>query len=141
MLIKLLKFIQVADAKGKEMDASALVTILAESLLVPTYALQPYISWTAIDSNTAKAVLRYNECEVSGLFFFDDRGEYIRFETIDRYFSEKGTEYKQVKWSGVVENYLEKNGIKFPLTSRLCGIWKKEIMNTLRELSLILSLI
>ncbi|WP_051533957.1 DUF6544 family protein [Desulfitibacter alkalitolerans] len=121
MRIKLLKIFQVADAKGKEMDASALVTVLAESLLVPTYALQPYINWTAIDSNTAKAVIKYNQCEVSGFFFFNDRGEYIRFETNDRYFSEKGSEYKRVKWSGVVENYREKNGMKFP--SHFKAVW------------------
>ena len=44
MLIKLLKIIKVADAKGKEIDESALVTILAEALAVPTYALQDYIN-------------------------------------------------------------------------------------------------
>lgn len=124
MLIKLFKVIKIADANGKEMDESALVTVLAESLLVPTYALQHYIKWTVIDLNTAKAVIRYNESEVSGLFYFNDNGEFIRFETNDRYYSEKGTEYKKLKWSGVAGNYIEKNGIKFP--SYFKAIWLTE---------------
>lgn len=121
MLIKLLKFIKVADAKGKEMDESALVTVLAETLVVPTYALQPYITWTALDSNSAKASINYNGSEVSGIFYFSDNGEFIRFKTSDRYYSEKGTEYLKVKWSAVVSNYAEKNGLKFPAAFK--AIW------------------
>ncbi len=124
MLIKLLKFIKVADAKGKEMDESALVTILAEALLVPTYALQDYIEWTAIDSNTAKAVIRYNNTEVSGQFYFNDQGEFIRFETVDRYYSERGTEYKKLRWSIVAGSYIKKSGMRFP--TDLKAIWRAE---------------
>ena len=124
MLIKLLKLITIADVKSKEMDESALVTVLAECFLVPTYALQPYIKWIEIDLNTAKAVIRCNESEVSGLFFFDDHGKFIRFETDDRHYSEKGTEYKKYKWSVVAGNYIEKNGIKFPTYLR--AMWHTE---------------
>lgn len=121
MLAKLLKFIKVVDAKSKEMDESALVTVLAEALIVPTYALQSYIKWDEIDSNTAKAVINYNNSKVCGLFYFKDNGEFIRFETHDRYYSENGKEYKKVKWAAVVDNYTEKNGIKIP--SVMKGIW------------------
>lgn len=121
MLIKLLKILQVVDAKGKEMDESALVTVLAESLLLPTYTLQDYIKWTAIDPNTAKAVITNNGCQVGGIFYFKDNGEFIKFQTDDRNYSEKGTEYKKVKWSAVVSNYIEKNGIKFP--THLKAMW------------------
>jgi len=114
MLIKLLKGIKVADAKGKEMDASALVTLLAEALIIPAYAFQPYLQWTEIDSNTAKAVMHYHETEVSGLFYFNAQGEMVRFETHDRYYSERGKEYKKLKWSILFSHYIEKNGIRFP---------------------------
>ncbi|GAB6181832.1 hypothetical protein JCM14036_31510 [Desulfotomaculum defluvii] len=124
MLFKFLKFIPVANAKSKELDQSALVTVLAECFLVPTYALQDYISWTSMDTNTAKAVIKYNNQEASGLFYFNDRGEFTRFETDDRYYSEKGTEYKKMKWSAIAENYIEKDGIRFP--SSLKSIWHTE---------------
>ncbi len=124
MLIKLLKFIPVANATGKEIDASALVTVLAECFLVPTYALQDYISWTAVDSKTAKATITYHNTKVSGLFYFNDNGEFTHFVTDDRYYSEKGTEYKKMKWSAVAGNYLEKNGIRMPTYFK--AIWHTE---------------
>jgi hypothetical protein len=124
MLIKFLKFVTVADAKSKEMDESALVTILAETLLVPSYALQDYIKWTAIDSKSAKAILTFNGSEVNGIFYFNEQNEFIRFETNDRYYSGKGIDYKKVKWSAVAGNYLEKNGIKFP--TDLKATWHHE---------------
>lgn len=118
MRIKLLKFIQVAEAKGKEMDESALVTVLAETLLVPSYALQSYITWTPIDQHSAQAEIQHNHIHVSGIFTFNERGEFIRFETNDRYYSEKGTEYKKLKWSVEASDYIVKNGINFPSTLR-----------------------
>lgn len=124
MLIKLLKFIEVANAKGKEMDESALVTVLAETFLIPTYALQNYIQWTTIDINTAKATINNNGIEVSGLFYFNENGEFIRFTTDDRYYSEKGTEYTKLKWSAVAGNYIEKHGIRFPASLKV--IWHTE---------------
>lgn len=124
MLVKLLKFIKVADAKGREMDESGLVTVLAETFLVPTYALQDYIKWISIDTKTAKATISNNGCEVSGLFYFNADGEFIRFETEDRYYSEQGTEYTKLKWSAIVSSYAERNGIKFPADFR--AVWHTE---------------
>lgn len=124
MLIKLLKYIPIADAKGKEMDASCLVTVLAECFLVPTYALQDYIKWTAVDENTAKAELTYHNTTVSGLFFFNPKGEFTRFVTEDRYYSESGGSYKKMKWSAVAGNYIERNGLRFPTFFK--GIWHTE---------------
>ena len=124
MRIKLLKMITIADATGKEMDESGLVTILAEALLVPGYALQPYIQWFPIDGHTAKAVLTYNGIQVSGVYYFNDKWEFLRFESNDRNYSEKGTEYKKYKWSGVASHYVEKNGVKFP--SHFKGVWHTE---------------
>lgn len=121
MLIKLLKLFTVSNSKGKEMDEAALVTVLAEALFVPTYALQPYIKWTTIDNHCVKGTIYYNQTEVSGLFYFNDSGEYIRFETYDRHYSEKGTEFKKVKWTGICGEYKEKNGIKY--ISGFKGVW------------------
>ncbi len=121
MLIKLLKIFKVADDKSKEMDEAGLVTILSETFLVPTYAIQPYIKWTAVEKNTATATIKYNGIEVGGTFSFNDSGVFIRFESNDRYNSEKK---KKVKWSVVADNYIEKNGILFP--TELKAIWHYE---------------
>ena len=121
MIIRLLKRFTVGDALGKEMDASALVTVLAEVFLVPSYALQPYVKWQSIDDNSAGATLIFNETKVSAVFHFNSLGEMIRIDTDDRYFTEKDGTYTNVKWSGLMSNYIKKDGIKFP--SEFKGVW------------------
>ena len=114
MLSRLLKLFTVGNARGKEMDESALVTVLAETFLAPSYALQKYIKWSAIDSLTARATLSNNGTNVSGVFHFNNEGEFIRFETYDRYYADADGTFKKIKWTAEVGNYIEKNGIKHP---------------------------
>lgn len=124
MFIKLVKMFTIADAKGNEMDTSGLVTVLAEALIVPSYALQSYITWTPIDSMAAKATIRFRGTEVSGVFYFNEVGENIRFETSDRYQSQKDGTNKRMTWWVVPGNYQEKRGIRFP--SSISALWKAE---------------
>lgn len=121
MLIKLLKLFTIANVKGKEMDESALVTVLAETLFVPGYALQDYVTWEAINDSTANATLAFNDLKVSGIFHFNDLGEMISFDTGDRYFGQKAGGFSKVRWSALVGDYLEKNGIKHP--SKVKTVW------------------
>ena len=121
MLIKLFKGIKIADARGKEMDISALVTILAEALFVPSYALQSYITWQPLEPKKAKAVIKFNGIEVSGIFHFNDKYEFILFETEERYYSTSGKEYKKMKWSAAAGEYTEENGFRYP--TRLSAFW------------------
>lgn len=114
MLIKLLKIFTVGDSKGAEMDVSALVTILAEALFVPGYALQPYIYWEPIDDFSAKATIENKGIKASGIFFFNDVGECVRFETEDRYFTDKNGTFKKYKWSAYLGKYKNLNGIMTP---------------------------
>lgn len=90
MHIRVMNMIEVENASGKEMDQSSLVTILAEAPMVPSALLQNYIQWKSIDSLTAEATLIYNGYTVRGTFYFNTEGEYIRFETRDRYHSKNG---------------------------------------------------
>lgn len=114
MLIKIARFFTLGDSKGSEMDKSALVTILAEALLIPSYALQPYITWTSIDDRSAKATLKHQGKEVSGIFYFGDSGEMVKFETSDRYYAEKDGSYTNLKWVVTISSYKEINGVKIP---------------------------
>jgi len=114
MHIKLLKRFTVANALGKEMNRSGMVTVLAEALFVPSYILNTYITWQSIDSNSAKATLSFNGESVSGIFYFNDIGEMIFFTSNDRYMSEKDGSYSNIPWSVEVSDYNEINGIKIP---------------------------
>lgn len=99
---------------GKALDKSSLVTFLSESLLIPSAALQDYISWQAIDDYHAKATISYYGISASGIFTFNEKGEMLSFTTDDREaVSTDGTSEK-VKWSVVCGDYKEINGIKKP---------------------------
>ncbi|MTI58565.1 MAG: hypothetical protein FH762_00995 [Firmicutes bacterium] len=121
MIGKLMKIITLFDVTGPKMDQSALVTFLAEALIVPNVALQDYIKWEEIDSYKAKAIMNYGGIKVEGIFTFNDKGEFIKFETNDRYMDKGNGVIEKERWTAKVENYIEKNGIKIP--GRMKGIW------------------
>ena len=114
MFIQVMKLFTVQNVTGMEMDKSTLVTVLAETFMVPSYALQPYINWTAVHSNAAKATLSHQGVSVSGTFYFNDAGEVMRFETNDRYMSQPDGTNKNTKWITFSKNYQERNGYRIP---------------------------
>lgn len=122
MLGKLLKKVTIFDNKGSETNVSQAINYLAESLFVPTCALQQNIIWQAIDQNHAKAIYEYKGVKVEGVFTFNDKGEYTNFETDDRYMDTGSGTFSKNKWTAEVSNYVEKkNGITIP--SDLKAIW------------------
>jgi hypothetical protein len=119
MLIKLARVITVADATGPEMDHSGLVTVLAESLMFPAVALQPYVAWRAVDDRTAAATLSYGGLSVSGTFHFNDASEPVRFDTSDRW--QDGKPPRRIPWSAETTEYQIKDGVK--LARRITATW------------------
>jgi hypothetical protein len=121
MIGKLMKIITLFDVTGPEMDQSALVTFLAETLIVPNTALQDYIKLEEIDNYKAKVIMNYGGIEVEGIFIFNDKGEFIRFETNDRFMDKGNGVIEKEKWTAEVENYIEREGIRIP--GEMGGIW------------------
>jgi hypothetical protein len=120
MLVKLMNLFKITDAQGPEMDAAELVTILAEAVIYPTYFLQNYISCQLINVNTIKGVINNNGIKATGVFYFNAFGEFIAFETFDRYYSSKG-KFHRTRWTVHVDGYTEQNGIRFPEKFR--AVW------------------
>jgi hypothetical protein len=120
MVINACGFITVTDAKGKEMDQAELVTILAETILLPLYSLQTYIKWESIDRFTLKGTIEDNGQIASGLFHFDNNGLMSRFETNDRFFSKDG-KYTRIKWTAFASDYRLING--FYLPTHFKAVW------------------
>ncbi len=108
---RLINLIKIFDEENAQMDQSALVTVLSEALLVPSYALQDYISWEEIDNNTVKATIKYNNIEASGNFYFNDEGMFYKFYTEDRFYS-SGDINELVPWVIYVDSYQIIDGIK-----------------------------
>jgi len=116
---KLFNTFTVADESGaKELDTGELIRYLAETVWFPT-ALLPgqFLKWKAIDNNTAMAILKDGDNEVSLKFYFNDEDEIIR-GTSQRYRLVNGT-YQLVTWTGYYSDYQKRNGILIPLEAKV----------------------
>ncbi len=105
MLGKIMKGITVINANDKETAQSAAIVLLAEALLVPGYIFQDYIKWEKINNLTVKGTIKNNGIQAEALFYFNDKGEYIRFHTLDRNFDNGDGTYKIVPYSIYVGEY------------------------------------
>lgn len=76
MLIKILSLFTVADSKGKEIDQGSLLRYLAETMWFPTAALNEYLYWEEMDQYNAKVTMTYDEITASGIFTFNDIGQF-----------------------------------------------------------------
>lgn len=112
--IKLLSLITVAEARGRETDEGELMRWLAETVWFPT-ALLPgeRLRWEAIDSNSAKAILRSNGFEVNVTFVFNEEGEITQLIG-DRYRAVEGGSYQMQRWLGYYRDYERINGVRIP---------------------------
>ena len=108
------KTLTLFSETGSEMDIACLVTVLSECLIVPSMALQQYISWESIDDTQAKATISYYGITASGIFTFAENGEMVSFTTEDRWAVATDGTKTQTSWSIYVSDYMEKNGIKLP---------------------------
>lgn len=121
--VRLLRVVKLREIKGKELDASELVTLLAEVLLLPAYVVQPYIRWTAISADRARAEITWNGVSAHGIFFFNEAGEFVRFETYFRGKAESSGGFTELPWSVRVSDYVERDGIRQP--SRAVASWEE----------------
>jgi hypothetical protein len=121
MLIRLLRVFTIQDVRGQEMDESALVTVLSEALLIPAYAVQPYIRWEAIGSDRAAAFIRAGEVAVHGIFSFNEAGEFVRFESLQRWRTAKGGHFRRIPWRVTAGSYVIRDGIRHP--TRVAAAW------------------
>lgn len=121
---KLAKMITVFNNRSQEVALGGAVVLLAESLLEPTIAIQNYITWEPVNANTARATLRNGNLEVRGRFFFNEKGEYIRFESDDRPFDLGKGVYKIRPFSITLGEYHEVDGFKMP--NRVSATWHLE---------------
>ena len=119
MLIKL-SLIPVVNARGMEIDQGALLRYLGEMVWYPSAALNDYITWEEIDSTTARATMSYKGITASGIFKFDENGDFVSFEA-DRYYYRKDGSTLE-RWIIKANNYREFEGIRIPVNMSVT--WK-----------------
>ena len=123
MLIRLLKLFIIADVKGEEMDRSALVTVLAELPMIPASCFKSYVKWEYIDNNTVRGTISFKGIEVSGVFSFNEKGEYVGFTTDERYQTQKDGSFRKVRWSVEIGEYIKYGDISIP--TLLTATWNQ----------------
>jgi len=124
MLGKIAKIITLFDNHDSQLAQSGLATTFAESFIIPSYILQPYISWSAMDDNVVQGCIEYNGLQVIATFTFDEMGRMIRYDTQDRFMSLPKGEYAKIPFSAICGDYIERNGVKF--ASKMRAVWHLE---------------
>ncbi|RKS55561.1 hypothetical protein BC962_0526 [Gillisia mitskevichiae] len=119
MEIKLLSLFPIVNSRNDEkINQASLQRYLAEIVWFPSAVFSSYISWESIDENSARATMRYNGTEGSGVFHFDEMGDFKKFIAM---------RYKDTTLTEWVVNATKtelRNGIKIPVECN--AAWKLE---------------
>ncbi|HAE21068.1 MAG TPA: hypothetical protein DCG47_01920 [Spirochaetaceae bacterium] len=114
MQIKVMNLIRVADSKGPEMDASALVTFLNDLVLCPSAYFSLPLRWRHMDDGRVELAFSHAGMSVRALLTADDEGRLIDWSTEDRYADVKGASLKD-RWSTPFGQYGEQAGLRIPM--------------------------
>lgn len=115
--MKALSLATVAHERGGELDQGAMLRYLGEIIWFPAGAISPYIMWSAIDANHARATMSYHGTTAAGVFTIDAAGRPLDVSA-DRYSDAKG---RLVPWSGRSQQFGELGGMRVPVAGD--GVW------------------
>lgn len=113
----------VGDMQGDEMDQGSMMRYLNEMMWFPSAFLSDYITWEAIDDNSARVIMTGDARQISAVITFDDQGRLTNF-TGERYRDNGDGTSDLVLWSTPVSEYGEFGGIRIPVQGR--GVWHLE---------------
>ncbi len=107
MRVKVASLLQVADAKGPDMDRAETVTLLNDMcVLAPGALITPGIRWEEVDSRTVRAFFTNAGQAISAELSFNGSGELIDFRSDDRLRSTAdGKEFTRTRWSTPLSDY------------------------------------
>ena len=109
LVIKLLSFIKIVEAKGKEADQGELLRWVGEAALFPTALLSSeQLKWEPENDDSAKVIFTDNDLTVEGVFYVNKVGQITSF---------KAKRYKDATledWTGHYKDYRTLNNMKIP---------------------------
>lgn len=109
------KLVTLFHQTGPEMDKAALVTFLAECLLIPSTLSRGYLSFDEWDGEQASVTLRDGEVTVSGVYRFNEQAEFVSFSTAERAATMPDGTLTPVRWSIACADYQRnEQGIRIP---------------------------
>ena len=114
MLIKAFSAIPiVAVSNNAKLNQSSLQRYLAEIVWFPSAARSPYLTWSPIDNRSARATMTYQGVSGSGIFTFNEEGEFIRFSALRYKDVDEGA--KPIEWIIEAQETKKLNGINVPV--------------------------
>ena len=121
MIIKILSLINVVnDSDNEKLNQGTLQRFLGEIIWFPTAAVSPYIKWEEVDSLTAKATMTYKGTTGSALFYFNDKGDFVKFSAMRYMGTEEDSQLKE--WIITLNEYAVYGGIRIPVKGE--ATWK-----------------
>lgn len=124
MSIKLFSLFPVVSAiNHNKLDEATLQRYLSEIVWFPSAALSPYVKWEYIDSSSAKAIMEFNGTIGSGIFHFDNNGQFKEFVTM-RY--KELDDKEPTQWRVTASKTEERNGVKIPTECEVTWDFKNE---------------
>ncbi len=114
----LLGMIPVAHASGGALDQGAMLRYLNETMWFPAAALNPYITWEGVDTNSARATMTYGGVTASAIFVYDEQGKLVAM-TARRNNDAKG---QALPWSTPIGDYGQFEGVRIPVSGE--AIWR-----------------
>ncbi|WP_018248375.1 DUF6920 family protein [Orenia marismortui] len=97
---------------NKKVNESSLHRFLLELPWYPTAAIENYITWEALNKQSAKAILSYRGISVEAIFYFKEDGELSRIESL-RY-KESDKEAERIPCIGEIKGQIIVDGLKIP---------------------------
>jgi len=112
----------IFDVSGPELTQSAMITWLAEVLLMPGVIADSMLTWHPVNDSMADVSLDYQGFRVSGRFFFDKEGRAWKFESADRYFSKPDGSFEKIPWTAIFTDY-QTGPDGFMIPTNVSAIW------------------
>jgi hypothetical protein len=123
MLIKIFSLFPVVNSRDNEkIHTGTIQRYLGEIVWFPSAAVSPYITWEAIDDFSAKAFMTYKGTTGRGIFYFNEKGDFIKYSA-QRYMGSE-EDAKRKEWIITVRESTVMNGIKIPV--KMDATWKLE---------------
>lgn len=120
--VKVAELFKVVDAFGEELTKAETVTLLNDMcVFAPGGLVDKRLTWSEIDSLSAKVTLTNGRYVVSAILYFNEAGELIDFLSDDRSALQDDGTMKEVRWTTPVSEYKEFDGIRVPTAGKT--IW------------------
>lgn len=113
--VKVAELLKVVDISGDELSQAETVTLLNDMcIFAPGSLIDNRLTWSELDSLTAKVTLTNGKYIVSAIVHFNEAGELVNFISDDRSALQDDGTLKLVRWSTPVSDYQEFKGKRIP---------------------------